>query len=139
MSLWSGGYAFDRMTSASSSLGLDPQAMYILYRPPDELAKAVPTCVGLPVLTSHEPVDAVEFRPDLLVGATLSDAQFRAPHLLCSLAIWAQGAIDDIEAARRARSAPGIAIGPSCARESVPMASDTTESWPTLSLIMSRS
>jgi uncharacterized protein len=74
--------------------------------------KAVPTCVGLPVLTAHEPVDAVEFRPDLLVGSTLSDARFQAPHLLCSLAIWARGAIDDIESGKKGALSAGYRYRP---------------------------
>jgi uncharacterized protein len=81
----------------ADTLGLDPQQTYLLYRPPDELKKAVPSACGLPVLTAHEPVDAVEFRPDLLVGSTLNDARFVSPHLLCSIAIWSADAIDDIE------------------------------------------
>jgi uncharacterized protein len=83
-------------------LGLDPQKMYSLLRPPEELAKAVPSACGLPVLTSHEPVSAVIFRPDLLVGATLNDARFEAPHLLCSIAIFSADAIVDIENGPRA-------------------------------------
>jgi uncharacterized protein len=135
------GLAFDRMTSARSydldgrlrvdlavisqanvgkyygseivdADGLDPDAVYWLLRPASELIKAVPTCVGLPVLTAHEPVDAVEFRPDLLVGATLSDAQFRAPHLLCSLAIWSQSAIDDIESGKKGALSAGYRYRP---------------------------
>jgi uncharacterized protein len=78
-------------------LGLDPTKMYLMYRPPEELAKAVPSVAGLPVLSAHQPVSAVEFAPHLLVGATLSDARFEAPHLLCSIAIWSADAIADIE------------------------------------------
>jgi hypothetical protein len=82
-------------------LGLDPERTYLLYRPPEELAKAAPSACGLPVLTAHEPVDAVEFRPDLLVGSTLNDARFVAPHLLCSIAIWSADAIKDIESGKK--------------------------------------
>jgi uncharacterized protein len=81
----------------ADSLGLDPGLTYLMYRPVEELAKAVPSANGLPILTAHEPVDAVEFRPDLLVGATLSDARFQDPHLVCSIAIFSQDAIDEIE------------------------------------------
>jgi uncharacterized protein len=80
----------------ADKLHLDPQRTYLLYRPPEELARAVSSANGLPILTAHEPVDAVEFRPDLLVGSTLSDARFQAPHLVCSIAIWSAEAIKDI-------------------------------------------
>jgi hypothetical protein len=85
----------------ADTLHLDPQRTYLLYRPPDELAIAASSACGLPVLTAHEPVDAVEFRPDLLVGATLNDARFVAPHLLCSIAIWSAEAIKDIESGKK--------------------------------------
>jgi uncharacterized protein len=85
----------------ADTLHLDPQRTYLLYRPPDELAIAASSACGLPVLTAHEPVDAVEFRPDLLVGATLNDARFVAPHLLCSIAIWSADAIKDIESGKK--------------------------------------
>jgi uncharacterized protein len=93
-------------------LGLDPQKMYLLYRPPEELAKAVPSACGLPILTSHEPVDAVEFAPHLLVGATLSDACFEAPHLLCSIAIWSADAINDIESGKKGALSAGYRYQP---------------------------
>jgi hypothetical protein len=95
----------------ADKLGLDPQRTYLMYRPPDELARAVPSACGLPILTAHEPVDAVEFRPDLLVGATLSDARFQAPHLPCSIAIFSADAIRDIQSgAKGARSSWSEAI-----------------------------
>jgi hypothetical protein len=41
-----------------------------------------------------------------MVGATLSDARFEAPHLLCSIAIWSADAIKDIENEKRGASVP---------------------------------
>jgi uncharacterized protein len=84
-----------------SKLGLDPAAEFLMYRPAAELARAVPSACGLPILSAHEPVDAVQFRPDLLIGSTLSDARFEAPHLLCSIAIWSADAIRDIETGKK--------------------------------------
>jgi hypothetical protein len=63
----------------ADSLGLRADKTYVLFREPSELSKAARSACGLPILTDDEPVDAVEFRPDLLVGATLSDARFQAP------------------------------------------------------------
>jgi uncharacterized protein len=93
-------------------LGLDPQKTYRLYRPAAELRRAVPSACGLPILSSHEAVDAVQFRPDLLVGASLSDARFEPPHLLCSIAIWSQDAIDDIESGRKGALSAGYRYQP---------------------------
>jgi uncharacterized protein len=93
-------------------LGLDPQRTYLLYRPAAELARAVPSCVGLPILSEHEPVDAVEFRPDLLVGSTLSDARFQPLHLVCSIAIFSAAAIEDIESGNKSALSAGYRYRP---------------------------
>jgi uncharacterized protein len=94
------------------TFGLDPEQMYLMYRPPEELARAVPSARGLPILTAHEPVDALEYRPDLLVGATLSDARFEAPHLVCSIAIWSADAIRDIESGVKGALSAGYRYRP---------------------------
>jgi uncharacterized protein len=96
----------------ADTLHLDPQRTYRMYRPPEELAKAVPSACGLPILTAHEPVDAVEFRPDLLVGATLNDARFEPPHLLCSIAIWSADAIRDIQSGTKGALSSGYRYRP---------------------------
>jgi hypothetical protein len=96
----------------ADTLGLDPQRTYLMFRPPDELAKAVPSACGLPILTAHEPVDAVEFRPDLLVGATLNDARFEPPHLLCSIAIWSADTIRDIQSGAKGALSAGYRYRP---------------------------
>jgi len=96
----------------NDTLGLDPERTYLMYRPPEELARAVPTACGLPILTAHEPVDAVEFRPDLLVGATLNDARFEPPHLLCSIAIWSADAIRDIQTGAKGALSSGYRYRP---------------------------
>jgi hypothetical protein len=96
----------------ADTLHLEPDWTYLLYRPPEELAKAAPSANGLPILTAHEPVDAVEFRPDLLVGSTLSDARFQAPHLVCSIAVWSQDAIDDIESGKKGALSAGYRYRP---------------------------
>jgi hypothetical protein len=85
----------------ADKLGLDPQRTYLLYRPPDELAKAVLSACGLPLLSEHQGVDAVEYAPHLLVGSTLNDARVVAPHLLCSIAIWSADAIKDVESGKK--------------------------------------
>jgi uncharacterized protein DUF2213 len=96
----------------ADKIGLDPNKTYRLYRPPAELAKAVPSVNGLPLLSSHQPVDSVQFRPDLLIGATLNDARFEAPHLLCSLAIWSAEAIKDIESGAKGALSAGYHYDP---------------------------
>lgn len=79
------------------SLGLDPQKMYRLFRDPEELAAAAPTFNRLPVLSRHVLVTADKHEPDLVIGATDSNAVFDAPYLKNGMVIWAKDAINGIE------------------------------------------
>jgi hypothetical protein len=78
-------------------LGLDPDKIYQLYRHPDELAKAVPSFNGVPLLSEHVPVTVDAHRPELVVGYTGTDAMFEAPYLKNSLVVITRDAIDGIE------------------------------------------
>lgn len=77
-------------------LGLDPKALYKIYRPGVELAKAVERFNKIPVLADHAPVSAADHKPDLVVGAT-ADAVYEAPFLKAGLVVWAADAIERIE------------------------------------------
>lgn len=79
------------------ALGLDPDQLYSLLRPAAELRKALPGFNGLPILSRHVPVNSKDYRPDLVIGATGSDAAFNDPDLTNSLIIWAQPGIDLVE------------------------------------------
>jgi len=79
------------------ALGLDPAKVYMLYRDPEELAKAAPTANNIPLLDEHVPVSAADHKPDIIVGATGSDAAFNAPYLDQSLVVWTKKAIQGIE------------------------------------------
>lgn len=77
-------------------LGLDAETVYQLYRDPAELAKAAPSFNKLPVLSEHVPVDAEDYAPELVVGATGERASFSSPYLMQSMVVWAKPAIDGI-------------------------------------------
>lgn len=79
------------------ALGLDAAKVYMLYRDPEELAKAAPTANNIPLLDEHVPVSAADHKPDIIVGATGSDAIFNAPYLDQSLVVWTKNAIHGIE------------------------------------------
>lgn len=81
----------------ADALGLDPNQLYSLLRPAAELRKALPGFNGLPILSRHVPVSSKDYRPDLVIGATGSDAAFNDPDLTNSLIIWAQPGIDLVE------------------------------------------
>lgn len=78
-------------------LGLDPSRIYMLFRDPEELAKAAPTANNIPLLDEHVPVSVTDHKPESIVGATGSDAVFNAPYLDQSLVVWTQKAIRGIE------------------------------------------
>jgi hypothetical protein len=78
-------------------LGLDRDRVYYLLRDPAELEKAAASFNSLPLLNVHVPVSADDHRPDIVVGATGTDAEFVAPYLRNSLVVWARDAIEAIE------------------------------------------
>jgi 8-oxo-dGTP pyrophosphatase MutT (NUDIX family) len=86
-----------REIPAFQELGLKPDQIYKLYRDPDELERAATTFDNIPVLSDHVEVNALDHRPDLIIGTTGSESQFAKPFLRNSLAVWVKDAIDDIE------------------------------------------
>ncbi|MFJ3048504.1 DUF2213 domain-containing protein [Herbaspirillum chlorophenolicum] len=78
-------------------LGLDPDRVYMLFRDPDELARAAPTFNNLPLLSKHVPVSAEKPSKELVVGSTGTDACFVAPYMQNSLVVWDAVAIAGID------------------------------------------
>lgn len=83
------------------TLGLEPNKIYKLLRDPEELRKAAETFNNLPVLLEHVPTSADDHPADITVGATGTDAKFKAPYLFNSLAIWVREGIDGIESGEK--------------------------------------
>lgn len=83
------------------TLGLDPDHIYQLYRDPEELKKAASTFNNLPLLIKHTPVSADDPQIDQVVGTLGSEAEFVAPYLRNSLAVWTREGIDLIESERQ--------------------------------------
>jgi hypothetical protein len=78
-------------------LGLDPQKVYMLYRPAEELEKAAPTFNGLPLSLDHWDMDASNLPHDKIVGSLGTDAKFEAPYLTNSLTITDANAIERVQ------------------------------------------
>lgn len=71
------------------ALGLDPDRIYMLYRDPDELARAAESFNNVPLLSRHVPVVPEHGLPeDLIIGSTGTDSVFENPYLRNSLVIW---------------------------------------------------
>lgn len=79
-------------------LGLKPKAIYQIYRPADEIEKAVDTFNGLPLSLDHWEMDASNMPKDKIVGSLGTDAAFDAPYLTNSLTV------TDADAIRRINS-----------------------------------
>ena len=78
-------------------LGLDPDRIYKLLRDPGELERAAPTFNALPILMGHAPVSADDPQPEIVCGATGSEARFVDPIILNSVVVWRTDAIRDIQ------------------------------------------
>ena len=77
-------------------LGLKPKAIYQIYRPADEIEKAVDTFNGLPLSLDHWEMDAANMPKDKIVGSLGTDAAFDAPYLTNSLTVTDADAIKRI-------------------------------------------
>lgn len=88
---------YGREIPDAERLGLDPNKVYMLYRDPVELAKAVDTFNNLPLLSEHTYHGANDPKKEYTIGTTGSDATFNPPYLQNSLAIWDAAYIAAIE------------------------------------------
>lgn len=78
-------------------LGLDPEKIYMIYRPGDEIEKAAGTFNGLPLMLDHWDMDADNIPKDMVVGSLGTDARYEAPYLKNSLIVTDSNAIKAIE------------------------------------------
>lgn len=80
-------------------LKLDPQKVYMGYRPAEELKKSetINSINGIPVQYDHHPDFATDPAKDTRVGAAGTDAEWRDPYLMNSLTIYDQKAQKAIE------------------------------------------
>ncbi len=86
---------YGREIPNAAALGLDPNRVYMLYRDPDELAKAAKSFEQIPLLMIHIPVTASAPSTDVVCG-TVSNIRFEYPYLVGDLIVWRQDAINKI-------------------------------------------
>ena len=77
-------------------LGLDPERLYNVFRPGDEIEKAAATFDGLPLQLQHHIDSADEPQTEFRVGS-ISRPVWRAPYLDCDLHITNGAAISAVE------------------------------------------
>lgn len=105
------GYLGQEIPGAEE-LGLDLQKTYMLFRDPQELAKAAATFNNIQLLGVHIPVSAADPQKEEIIGASGSDAVFEAPYLRNSLVIWDAAAIRDIESGKKKEISCGYRYTP---------------------------
>jgi hypothetical protein len=78
-------------------LGLDPDAVYQVFRPPEELQQGADTFNNLPILAVHTHVTAANPKKEVIIGTTGSNSKFDGEFLNNSLAFWDGTYIDKID------------------------------------------
>lgn len=78
--------------------GLEPDKVYYLYRPLEEIEKAIETFKRKQLLFKHNKVDSTDTKKEITVGAIGSDLKIKDGKLYGDMAFWDQNAIDLIEA-----------------------------------------
>ena len=73
--------------------GLEPDKIYNIFRPREELEKAAETFNGLPLMLDHWDFDANNVPKDKIIGSLGTDARYEHPYLKNSLTIIDSNAI----------------------------------------------
>ena len=89
------------------ALGLNPTQQYLLYRDPDELARAVDTFKNIPLLNTHIPFDTKTPPKDAVVGSVGSNVDFNGIYLTADLIVTDANAIALIESEQQKELSPG--------------------------------
>lgn len=80
------------------SLGLAADRVYMMYRDPQELAKAAPTFHNLQLLARHVKVDATDSKKHITIGTVGTAISFDGEYLVADqLTVWDKLGIDMIE------------------------------------------
>jgi len=88
---------YGREIPDSKALGLNPNKVYMLYRHPEELAKAAPTFRNLQLMALHTKVTAEDAKKHITVG-TVGDVSFDGTYLVADqLTVWDRLGIDLVE------------------------------------------
>lgn len=89
------------------ALGLEPDRIYQMLRPPEELEKATPSINGKPLLRNHVPTSAEDHKEKEVAGAVGTNARWDAPFIKNSLTIWPAEDIEGVESREKYQLSPG--------------------------------
>ena len=93
-------------------LGLDPQKVYQVYRPAEELEKAVKTFNLIPLLSKHIPISSKKPEKELVCGSTGSSAVWDAPYIKNSMVVTVAADIEGIEQNKKRELSAGYYYKP---------------------------
>ncbi|ENT4449060.1 DUF2213 domain-containing protein [Salmonella enterica] len=82
-------------------LGLNPDRLYYIYRPAEELIRAADSFNNVPVTIEHPNQLDTPDTPQERVGTTGTDTRFEAPYLVASMKLWDKDAIEGVENSTR--------------------------------------
>ena len=82
-------------------LGLNPERLYYIYRPAEELVRAADSFNNVPVTIEHPNQLDTPDTPQERVGTTGTDTRFEAPYLVASMKLWDKDAIEGVENSTR--------------------------------------
>ena len=82
-------------------LGLNPERLYYIYRPAEELIRAADSFNNVPVTIEHPSQLDTPDTPQERVGTTGTDTRFEAPYLVASMKLWDKDAIEGVENSTR--------------------------------------
>jgi hypothetical protein len=85
-----------REIPAWDELDLDPEKVYQVFRPPEELEKGAHTFNNIPILAIHTHVTAKNPKKEVIIGGTGSTASFDGEYLSNGLGFWDAEYIDKI-------------------------------------------
>jgi hypothetical protein len=91
---------YGREIPGFEAMGLDADAIYQVYRHPDELRKAAESFDNKPLLRVHVPVTADDHSPDDVVGV-VSNIRYEHPYLVGDVSLWTQEGIDYVTSEER--------------------------------------
>lgn len=94
------------------SLGLDPDKVYYLYRPADEIERAIDTFKMKQLLMKHLKVDASDPKQEQTIGTIGSDLKMKDGKLYGDMAFWDDEAIALIEARKHEQLSGGYGYDP---------------------------
>ncbi|CAH3643029.1 TPA: DUF2213 domain-containing protein [Citrobacter freundii] len=82
-------------------LGLNPDRLYYIYRPAEELIRAADSFNNVPVTIEHPNQLDTPDTPQERVGTTGTDTRFESPYLVTSMKLWDKDAIEGVENSTR--------------------------------------